>query len=406
MSFIAGFSNILALLYIFRSAQLTLQIGRSWTEFRQEPLTRAKQNLAEQAAFFISVPISVFVHETFHALAIWLFGGQVVEFAYRVFWGYVVPAGDFSAAQEWFIGLAGTLGSLLFGLGIWLALRHNSSTTLRYFGLRSFRFQIYFSLLYYPLISIVLPIGDWRIIYAFQETPWLSISTLAIHIALLLVFWRADRHGWFEMPAFDTVADRMKYEQLERLAASGDPQAQLQIIDSLRYGGAEHQARRELASFLVEHPDSADGHLLMAMLISKGGSRIDSKTAGYAQLALDQGLAGNRAAYAHEMLARYQLERNDWTAAESELTVALDADPSPRQRAQLLYWHSQALRHLGRMDEAAKDIGEAIALANALGDSAAQARYQQELQVIGKHGGAVAQLPASENVPELPPPGD
>ncbi len=408
MGLLGNLSNILALLYLFRSVQLVVQIGRNWAQVRQDPLTREKQRLAEQAAFFISVPPSVLVHELFHAFAIWLFGGQVVEFGYRVFWGYVVPAGSFTPPQEWFIGLAGTLGSLLFGVSIWLALRNNSSRTLRYFGLRSFRFQIYFSLLYYPLISLVLPIGDWRIIYAFGETPLLSAATLAVHIGLLFVFWRADRQGWFEMPAFDTAADQAKYEHLERLAAAGDPEAQLQLIDTLRYGGAEHQAERRLAHFMADHPNAADGLLLQALLASNNGSRIDSKTAGYAQQALDNGLSDGRAALAHELVARYKLERNEWAAAEAELTEALTINPPIRQRAQLLYLRSQALRHLGRLDEATRDIQEAIKLARMAGDAAAEARYSQELQVIQKHGGDVTPVPPfGDPVGNQPqPPGD
>ena len=407
MSMLSGLSNILAVLYIFRSLQLVAQIGRNWTEIRADPLTPAKQRMAEQAAFFISVPVSVLIHETFHALAVLAFGGRVAEFAYRVFWGYVVPSGTFTAPQVWFIALAGTLGSLLFGVSIWLVLRNNPSRTLRYFGLRSFRFQIYFSLLYYPLISLVLPIGDWRMIYSFSDTPWLSMGTAIVHAGLLLVFWRADQKGWFEMPAFDTVAQQARYEQLQLQAVAGDARAQLQVIDTLRFGNAEHQAKRQLESFMAVHPDSADGFLLLAMLNSRNGTRIDSKTAGYVQQALDLGLTDGRVAYAHELLGRYRLERSDWAAAETELSIALASEPAVRQQAQLLYWRSQALRHLNRLDEAARDSTEAVRMARALGDSAAVARYEQELEVILKHGGHLAPpFPAGSSANDQPlPPG-
>lgn len=110
---------------------------------RQEPLTGEKQRLAEQAAFFLGVPPAVFVHELAHAVAVLAFGGQVAEFGYRVFWGYVVPQG-FTALENWIIALVGTLGSLGFGALLWLVLRRHESRTLQYFGLRAFRFQIYF----------------------------------------------------------------------------------------------------------------------------------------------------------------------------------------------------------------------------------------------------------------------
>ena len=103
-------------------------------------------------------------------------GGQVAEFHYRAFWGYVVPIGSFTAAQSWFIAIAGTLASLAFGLFVWWVFRRASSSTLRYFGLRAFRFQVYFSLIYYPLFTLLGFDGDWRTIYDFSATPLLSLA--------------------------------------------------------------------------------------------------------------------------------------------------------------------------------------------------------------------------------------
>lgn len=386
MSFIAGISNLLALFYLLRAGQLAVQIGRNWAAVRAEPLTHEKQRLAEQAAFFISVPPAVLVHELFHALAVWLFGGQVVEFAYRVFWGYVVPAGTFTPAQLWFIGLSGTLGSLLFGLGIWLALRHNPSRTLRYFGLRSFRFQIFFSLLYYPLITLILPIGDWRIIYDFAATPILSGATLVAHVGLLFAFWRADRHGRFEMPAFRSEAAQAHYLQAEAQAAAGDPSAILTVIDSLRVGGAPHQAQRRLDGFLADHPTSADGLLLRAML-GGGGRRPNSQGAADLRQALAAGLSGERAVYAHELLARYYLERNEWAAAAAEAGAALATGPAPLEAASLLILRSQALRHQGHLPEAAAAAEEALKLALTSGDTLLVGQAAEQLEIAAKQGG-------------------
>ncbi len=120
MSLMTGLFNLLALLYIGRAVQLAVQVARNWNVVRQEPLTGEKQRLAEQAAFFLGVPPAVFVHELAHAVAVLAFGGQVAEFGYRVFWGYVVPQGSFTALQNWIIALVGTLGSLGFGALLWL----------------------------------------------------------------------------------------------------------------------------------------------------------------------------------------------------------------------------------------------------------------------------------------------
>ena len=253
MSLITGLFNLLALLYIGRAVQMALQVSRNWSAVRQEPLTREKQRLAEQAAFFLGVPPAVLIHELAHAVAVVAFGGRVVEFGYRVFWGYVVPAGTFTALENWIIAVVGTLGSLSFGALLWLALRRNPSRTLQYFGLRAFRFQIYFSLLYYPIFSLFLPIGDWRTIYDFAATPLLSGATAVVHALLLLLFWRADRAGAFEMVAFDSAAGQARFQATQAAADAGAPQAQLQAISILWNGGARREARRSLNTLSLIH---------------------------------------------------------------------------------------------------------------------------------------------------------
>ena len=275
--------NVLALVYIVRAIQLAVQIGRNWGALRQEPLTGAKQRQAEQAAFFLGVPPAVLVHEAAHALAVVAFGGRVVEFGYRVFWGYVVPDGVFSAAENWLIAIAGTLGSLAFGTAVWLVARRSPSRTIRYFGLRAVRFQIYFSLLYYPLFSLFLPIGDWRSIYDFGATPILSAATAVAHALALLWFWRADRVGTFEMVAFESAAAQSRFERAGN--SLGDPMVQLQAIAALQVGGAPHQARTALDIFLSDYPQSAEGHLQKALL--RGGrGQVDPDAARSAERAL------------------------------------------------------------------------------------------------------------------------
>ncbi len=100
MSSIFSLFDILAIIYLFRSVQLGLKIWREWAQIKLEPFTAAKKQLADQSSYFIAVPIGVLAHELGHAAAVWAFGGQVAEFHYRGFWGYVVPVGSFTAAQS------------------------------------------------------------------------------------------------------------------------------------------------------------------------------------------------------------------------------------------------------------------------------------------------------------------
>lgn len=391
MSVISGLFNLLALLYIGRALQLVVQIARNWTELRQEPLTRAKQQQAEQAAFFVGVPPAVLVHELAHAAAVWLFGGQVVEFGYRVFWGYVVPQGSFTVAQNWIIAVAGTLGSLAFGAALWLLLRRSPSRTVQYFGLRAFRFQIYFSLLYYPIFSLFLPIGDWRTIYDFAATPLLSGATAVAHAALLLWFWRADRAGAFEMPAFDSVAEQARYEA----TSTGDPAAQLRAIQTLRQGGAPHRANRALDVFLTTYPQSAEGQLQRALLGTQSRGGVGRAAAEAARRALALGLREpGDAALAHQLAALHELERGDGRAAQTELDAALSPAPGydpdwlpGLRRAELHALRGQAYRRQARYEDAYREVGVGVDLAVAAGREDVARRLRDEQQLIEKHAG-------------------
>jgi hypothetical protein len=396
MSLLTGLFNLLALLYIGRAVQLAIQVARNWNALRQEPLTGHKQRLAEQAAFFLGVPPAVLVHELCHALAVVVFGGRVMEFGYRVFWGYVVPQGTFTAAQDWVIAVAGTLGSLGFGAVVWALLRRQPSRSLQYFGLRAFRFQIYFSLLYYPIFSLFLPIGDWRIIYNFQATPILSAATAAVHALALLLFWRADRAGQFEMVAFNSTNEQARYEAVSGRVVMGDPAARLEAISMARAGGAPRLARRLLDEFLAAHPQSAEGHLQLAILLLDAGRGQTSRDAVEAAgKALSLGLRDpDSVALARQIAATHHLERGDGRAAEVELDAALTAGPGydpgvldPRRRAALHRLRSQAYRRQERYDEAYAEIETATRLAEEAGASAAVQQYRDEKELIEKHAG-------------------
>lgn len=402
MSNIFGLFNIFSLIYIFRSLQLLATIGREWSTAVQEPLSRRKKWLAEQASFFIAVPVGVFLHEFGHVLAVWASGGQVVEFGYRVFWGYVVPQGSFTPAQGWLISLAGTLGSLVFGAGVWLLLKGNRRSALSYFGLRAFRFQVYFSTIYYPVFTLLGFEGDWRSIYDFAATPILSGLTIPFHVGLVLLFWWGDRTGWFERTSHETMAEQDKFRRLAQAASLNpqDTQLQLQVVDALRQGGADNRAKTYLKSFLKQNPDSGPAYLELALLDSGNKPQISRRAAGYLQKALQLGLptvAGQ--AYAHQLLGQYYVDRNRPDAAVNEVnaalglkiegeeatTSALDSAGVARHKASLYHLRSQAYRRQNQYEAAAQDIQKAITLAQQINDGQLAAYYRQERDIIENH---------------------
>jgi len=402
MSSIFSLFNLFALLYIFRGAQIVWQIVRQWGTLKQEPLTKAKKSLANQASFFVAVPPSVALHEFFHALATWLVGGRIVDFGYGVFWGYVVPVGDFSPAENWFISVAGTWGSLLFGTAVYLLLRHNQSSSFRYFGLRAFRFQLHFALIYYPLFTLFVPtIGDWRTIYNFAATPMLSSITAVAHIIALILFYQADRRGWFEMAGFETTAEQEQFAELARQAkaAPHDRQLTMLTIDGLRRGAATHKATTRLKTYLAQHPDDAAGYALLAALQAGKNNHIPRQAKENAEKALALGITdAQHKAMAYRILGEYALERNQIQAALDQFSQAIaaisghnTAEPSwmERQRylSDLYQRRSMAYRRQDSFDLAYQDGEKALALAKAIDDQNRANFFTQELTLIQQHAG-------------------
>ena len=289
------------------------------------------------------------------------------------------------------LAVAGTLASLTFGLLVWFFFRRAPSSTLRYFGLRAFRFQVYFSLIYYPLFTLLGFDGDWRTIYDFAATPVLSMGTAVMHTGILLLFWRGDRSGWFEAPSHENMAEQERFEKLAAAAAASphDAQLQIQYIDGLRRGGAKRKAQHHLKQFLTENPDSATGYLEFAALSNSGKRQVSKKSSQNAEKALGIGLAEPRQReYANELIGRYKLETGLIEEAISHFTEALaDLPEKDRSQMQLRILRSQALRRQKRFEEAYQDILEAITYAQRTDDKALLAMAQQELETLENHAG-------------------
>lgn len=402
--------NLLYLVYIFRGAQILLRIVREWTPLRQPPLNRDKKYVAGQASFYIAVPPSVIVHELFHALTIWAFGGRVVDFGFTFYGGYVVPDRLFSDPQQWLISISGTIGSLLFAVVVWLGTRQNSSQTIRYFGLRTLRTLIVVSLIFYPLLALG-GFGDWARIYDFSVTPTLSGATAVAHLLSLGLYFRASRRGWFEIPGFETPAAEASFAQLAQ-ASRHNPQDEgtvIQYIEELVRGGAENQAHTRLKAYLNQYPENGTAYVLLARLEIGHKSHVPKKSKQYAEKALQLGLndPGSKAT-AYRILAEYALQANQNQVAAEQFSQALAAisskidqeNPQPQLSAHLadLYARrSLAYQRQHQVELAIRDLQQALELASAAADHGRSQRYREALAKLQHQNGPP--LGSSANAP-------
>lgn len=373
--------------------QLAQILRREWGDFRQEPLTKHKAWLGEQAAFFLAIPPSVAVHEFFHALPIWAFGGRITRCGYGFYWGFVQADRLFPANQEWLISLGGTIGSLLFGLGLWLLLRQHRSSAVRFFAIRSLRIQLFYSLLFYPIFSAVSFIGDWRVIYDFSATPVLSGATVVAHGLVLAAFFYGQKQGWFEMQQAESPAELAKMRQLEAAAAAHphDLNTRLSYVRALRHANAASQARHEAQNFIQEFPEVGEGFIELALIQLINQSRMPRTALDSLRHALS--LPIQQTDYlitAHLLLGQHKLQTERLDEAVNHFSYGIEvanaipgeAQPKLLGLAQAYHLRATAYQQQNQKALALADVEQAIEMARVCGREAMMKNYQLLKQKI------------------------
>ena len=219
-----------------------VSLFRSWGSFWDARLTAADRLLATQIAVFVVPPIVVLLHELGHAAATWAVGAHVVDFHYGLFEGSVTATGSITAAQGWFIALAGNLVSIAVGL-ILVGVGSQAKELrppVRYVAIMGGIVELVFGLVAYPLLSLSTSFGDWVTIYDFSATPVPSWATAAVHVALVVALWR-----WWQSRLRPTLF-AVAYGEEERLA---------QRQRAVRQSPSDVEARIELANLFAGHGD-------------------------------------------------------------------------------------------------------------------------------------------------------
>jgi tetratricopeptide (TPR) repeat protein len=387
----AGFLAIiftgLSFVQMYQGLPVWQRLWQKWGAWQSGPLTQKRKQLAEEAAFYVAVPLGVFLHELGHALMVVLFGGRVLEFGFFFFWGYVLPEGVFTAVESWIIASAGTWANLLFALAVWLAWRNRPSSFVHYLMLRTIRFQIFFALIYYPIFTLFLQIGDWRTIYDFAATPLLSGTTAVSHLLILSVHIWADRQGWYEMPSSQTEAEAIRLGELTRQVQANpqDLQGQTAYIQMLLAGGANQQASKQLKKGLAANPNWAEGYLLRAMSKVAGKEQVGATAVKDAQQALKLGLNEPRARMmAHQLCGQYAYRTEKYAEAHQQFAYALsEAEHLPEaanQRAKIHFWLAEVYRRQQNYSAAAAEMQNALAWADADTAVAYRDHFTQTIQ--------------------------
>lgn len=227
--------GLLSLFYAWVGLRALVESWRERDALFDARVTARDRYMLDRLAFFAILPFGVLIHEVGHALAVWQVGGEVVEFRWLLYFGYVLPRGDFSALQGWWISLAGNLAGLAVGLVGLAALPLLRSQARSYLVWSAARLQLYYSLVFYPVFSVLTGFGDWVGIYAaiLQRAPILSSGridrlaaftwlTLALHLALGGGLWALMRSYRFRTWLVGRYAPEAEASPLAIVARDAD----------------------------------------------------------------------------------------------------------------------------------------------------------------------------------------
>jgi hypothetical protein len=184
-----GAFSLISLMYVVIGVRVIGQMVQRGRKLWDHNFTQQDRILVDQAAFFILIPISVALHELGHAIAVWGFGKEVVDFGFYGFAGYVsyFPFG-LTDVQQTIISAAGSLVNLLL-CAVVLAVVLLKKPPFRA-AFNEVLIQFVFlsginAFILYPVLDLISGLnGDWRQMYQ-SGVPWLTGIIIALQAATI-----------------------------------------------------------------------------------------------------------------------------------------------------------------------------------------------------------------------------
>ncbi len=356
--------DLLSLLYVFAGARSIWTAWQKRKGLTDAELTGFDRRMLDQLAFFLLIPIGVFLHELGHALATIQLGGTVDwlggGFHYALFWGYVEPIGRFSLLGFWWIALSGNLVSIAYGLLALPLLRLARANWQKYFWLSFARTQLGWALVGYPLITLLGFEGDWKTIH--NPSTWIvglpfGIFHLLLVLALFLWNRSASVQHW-EVSLYAGVAEQL--DALNRTLAAR-PNNREALIERGHLFLQHRMTSLALADFrqvLRQNPGDPSA------LASIAEIELDQKKILEAERHFREALPHSQqnprmAGWIHFRLATILYEKGQREAAVTEYDQAILCNAA---EPEFYHWRGLARRSIGQDDRARADFQNAVTL--------------------------------------------
>lgn len=185
-----GGFGILSLLYVALGVRVIWMMARNWRSVWDKNFTASDRVLVNQASFFFLVPVSVLLHELGHAVAVWGFDREVVDWGFYGFAGYVayIPWG-LSEVQQTIISAAGSLvnlGLCLLALAVVLFWKPPMRAAINELLIGFVFISGLNAFVVYPILDIASGMnGDWRQMYN-SGVQWLTALIVITQVAVLV----------------------------------------------------------------------------------------------------------------------------------------------------------------------------------------------------------------------------
>lgn len=180
---------LISVIYGLIGIQAIYKLARSWHATWDLNFTQQDRILVDQAAFFVLVPVSVLLHELGHAVAVWSFGGEVIDFGFYGFAGYVSYDGwFFTSAEQTIVAAAGTIVNVILcvlAFGFVLFRRPPARAAINELLIQFAFISGINAFIVYPLLDLASGLnGDWRQMYD-GGVPWMTAIIVVVQAGVI-----------------------------------------------------------------------------------------------------------------------------------------------------------------------------------------------------------------------------
>jgi len=196
------FLILISVFYAFIGVRLLRDVWRQRRTVFDDHVTMPERMQLQQAAFFGFIPATVALHELGHAIAVWAFGGEVIDFGFYFFAGFVSYAEPFTTFQHLVVAAAGTIVNIIIGfviLGFVLLKRPPLGPAWNELLITGAVLQGANALIFYPLLDFATGMnGDWRQMYDAENGAW-RLAVFAVQFGILGGAWLLNRRRSFRL---------------------------------------------------------------------------------------------------------------------------------------------------------------------------------------------------------------